>query len=236
MPRQSKTTKALAVIVMGEIGLHDELKKEITGVTIRKTERTQSEGPSLTGRRYSRRSDIPAMGVRYQCQFPSISLRNSKQAPVAIRRPHRRGQFISPPDFRISACYRQFAHCRRKAGAHGVWPQVKFAALARRRFQIWDWRRRGCCRWLRPKDVNGVRWAECAGGCSAESCFANWFRAAVGRVEFTAPVRRLPNNSSILEIAAPVIDGSRRPFRLAPRFRWRLAAAPRCCSWPRPPL
>lgn len=46
MPRQSKTTKALAVIVMGEIGLHDELKKEITGVTIRKTERHNPKAPN----------------------------------------------------------------------------------------------------------------------------------------------------------------------------------------------
>jgi hypothetical protein len=42
MDRQTKTTTELIIIVMGEIGLHEELQ-EIKGVTIRKTGRRNPE-------------------------------------------------------------------------------------------------------------------------------------------------------------------------------------------------
>jgi hypothetical protein len=42
MDRQTKTTTELIIIVMGEIGLHEELQ-EIKGVTIRKTGRRNAE-------------------------------------------------------------------------------------------------------------------------------------------------------------------------------------------------
>ena len=45
MSKQQKTSKALAVIVMEEVGLHPELKK-IKGVTIRHAQRHNPEAPN----------------------------------------------------------------------------------------------------------------------------------------------------------------------------------------------